>query len=211
MKVPTLTGTNFEEFDLAFTSAVRRQNYLIGITLYYLLRPYVVGNYNAAYNYREEKLKFCANLQGQAFNDDTETLYNLLVQYVSTYETASSTVYRHTRSNTVHKCYLEIQGNLKTEYYEEKKASKANAILQSVHYDGNRNSTLEHYYNLVVKSFFQLEEAGPVYTLTEAQNINLFENGLNDSTAIKFPITEKRKWNKILENQHTFDTYYNSM
>ena len=33
MKAPTLKGTNFEEFDLAFTSAVRRQNALIVIPL----------------------------------------------------------------------------------------------------------------------------------------------------------------------------------
>ena len=44
MKVPTLTSTNFEEFDLSFTAAARRQNALIGIPWYYLLRPYAVQN-----------------------------------------------------------------------------------------------------------------------------------------------------------------------
>ena len=53
MKVPTLTGTNFEEFYLAFTATVSRQNSLIGIPLDYLLMPYAVGNYDAAWNYRE--------------------------------------------------------------------------------------------------------------------------------------------------------------
>ena len=33
IKAPTLTGTNLEEFDLAFTAAVRRQNAIIGIPL----------------------------------------------------------------------------------------------------------------------------------------------------------------------------------
>ena len=37
IKLPTITGTNFEEFDLAFTDAVRIQNDLIGIPLDYLL------------------------------------------------------------------------------------------------------------------------------------------------------------------------------
>ena len=41
--------------------------------------------------------------------------------------------------------------NFKTEVYEETKAPKANNILQSAHYDGNRNFTLKHYYNLVAK------------------------------------------------------------
>ena len=64
MKVLTLTGTNFEEFDLAFTAAVRRQNDLVGISLDYLLSPDVVGNYNAAWNNHVGKPFFCASLQG---------------------------------------------------------------------------------------------------------------------------------------------------
>ena len=33
MKLPTLTGANFEEFDLAFTATARIYNSLIGIPL----------------------------------------------------------------------------------------------------------------------------------------------------------------------------------
>ena len=33
MKIPTLMGTNFEEFGLVFKATVRRQNSLIGIPL----------------------------------------------------------------------------------------------------------------------------------------------------------------------------------
>ena len=83
----------------------------------------------------------------------------------------------HTRSKNERKFYLEIKGHLKTEAYEEKKSSKAKAILKIAHYNGNRKFTLDHYYNSAVKEFFQLKEAGPVYALTEAQEINSFENG----------------------------------
>ena len=72
---------------------------------------------------------------------------------------------RHTRFNNGRKFYLELKGDFKTEAYEETKAAKANAILQSAYYDGNRKFTLEHYYNLVSKAFSKLEEAGPIYTL----------------------------------------------
>ena len=80
MKVTTLTGSNFEEFVLFFTAAVRRLDFLIGIPLNYLLRPYADGNYNAPLNYRKQKIKLCASLRGQALNDYAETIYNLLVQ-----------------------------------------------------------------------------------------------------------------------------------
>ena len=171
MRVPTLTGTNFEEFDLYFKAAVRRQNGLIGIPLGYLLSPDAVVNYDLAWNSCEEKPKFCDNLQGRAFNDDSETIYNLLVQYFGTSVTVSNTMYHHTRLNNGCNCYLELNGNFKTEAYEETKDSKADDILQSAYYDGNRKFTLDNYYKLVAEAFVQLEEAGPVYTLTESQKI----------------------------------------
>ena len=48
MKVPTLTGINFEEFDLSFTAADRIKNTLTVIPLDNLFRTDLVGNYNLA-------------------------------------------------------------------------------------------------------------------------------------------------------------------
>ena len=78
---------------------------------------------------------------------------------------------------------------MKTEAYEEIKASKANSILQSAHYDGIRKFSFEYDENLVAKAFFQLEESGHVYALPEGKKINSFDNLLKEPTAIKFPIT----------------------
>ena len=115
VKVTTLTGTNIEEFDLAFTSAFRRHNSIIGITLDYLLSTDEVRSYNVSCNSCEKKLKFCDSLRGQAFNDDSETIYNLLVQYVGTSGTGINTVCFHTRPKNGCKCYLELKGHFKTE------------------------------------------------------------------------------------------------
>ena len=79
---------------------------------------------------------------------------------------------RHTRSNNVCTCYIELKGHFNNEAYEGTKSSNVSAILQNAHYDGNRKFTLNNYYNLVAESFFQFEESGPVYTLKEAQKIN---------------------------------------
>ena len=62
-----------------------------------------------------------------------------------------------------------------------------------------------------MKAFFQSEEAGTFYTLTEAQKINSFENVIKDPTDINFYIAEKREWKKLPTNQQTFNAYYNSM
>ena len=114
MKVHMLTGTNCEEFYLAFTAAVRRQNALIGIPFDCLLIPDAVGNYNAAWNYCEKYIICFARFQGQSFNYYSETLYKLLVQYVGTSGTGSNTVLRHTRLKNGRNLYLEINVNFKT-------------------------------------------------------------------------------------------------
>ena len=77
-----------------------------------------------AWNSREENITFCANLQGHAFIDDGETVYDILVQYVYTSGTSRNTVSFHTRSKNGSKCYPEIKGNFKTEPYDETKTSK---------------------------------------------------------------------------------------
>ena len=74
-------------------------------------------------------MKFFANMQGQAFNDDAEILYNILVQYVGISITGSNTVSCHTRSKNGCKCYLDRKGHFNNEAYEETKDSKANAII----------------------------------------------------------------------------------
>ena len=128
----------------------------------------------------------------------------MLVQYVGKSGTGNKTVSRHTRPKNMRKCYLELKGHLRTESYEETKTSKANYIIQSVHYDGNRKFTLQYYHNLVSKAFVQLEEVGPVYTLKEDPKINSFENGLKETTDINFSIRSKSKWKKLPSNQNTF-------
>ena len=89
-----------------------------------------------------------------------------MVKYNDTSGTGKNTISHHTRLNNGRKCYLELKRHFKIESFEETKSSEANAILQSSHYGGNRKFALDHYYNLVVISVVQLEEAGSVYTLT---------------------------------------------
>ena len=120
-------------------------------------------------------------------------------------------MYCHTISNNRRKSFLDLKGHIKSEADEKPKSSKYKAIIKSAHYDGNRKLTLNHYYSLVDKSFLYLEEAGPVYTFSDAQKTNSFENGLKEPTAIKFSATAKREWNKLPANHQSFDTYYNSM
>ena len=105
----------------------------------YLLKSDTVGNYDAAWNSREEKLKFLTAYKDKPF---AETVNNILVQYFGTSGTGKNLVSCYTMSRNGLNCYLELKGDFKTKAYEETKASKSNAILQSGHYDVKRKFTL---------------------------------------------------------------------
>ena len=65
----------------------------------------------------------------------------------------------HTSSKNGCKCYIELREHLKTEAYEDTKASNSNAILKSAHYDGNRKFTLNNYYNTGLNNMIKTLDA----------------------------------------------------
>ena len=67
MAVPKLTASNFGTFNMAFSSAVRRQMSLAGISLSYTLRDHEIGNYEALWLTREEKLQTVLNSRDPYF------------------------------------------------------------------------------------------------------------------------------------------------
>ena len=209
MVVPQLTSTNFEEFDLAFTAAARRQFGLAGISLDYLLRKEDVGNYNAQWETREEKLKMCAAFQGQKFNEDSGALYDLLVQHVGTTGTGSNIISRQKSSKNGRKCYLELKGHFKTASYEETKVRSAEKKINDANYFGERrNFSIENYYDVLAKAFNDLDDAGGVYKLSEEQKISKFENGLREEKAISYSITARNEWKNLARHTKTFEDYF---
>ena len=95
MKVPKLTDQAFDDWNTSFTTVVGRQNSLAGISLDYLLRESEVGNYNANWPTREEKLKYCIKLHGSSYKSDTESLHSLLVEHIGTVGYGSNLVIKH--------------------------------------------------------------------------------------------------------------------
>ena len=212
MDVPTLKENNYEEFELAFKAAVRRQDSMHGsISLDYLLRDNDVGNYNALWANRAEKLSNCVTLRGQAFATDNETLYNLLVQYVGIDKgSGSNIVTRHKRNKDGRACYIELKSHYKTDAHEQTKATAASNSIKNAVYTGNRRFSIEDYYSLMAKAFNTLEDAGAVYALTEPQKVNSFESGLKENIAVSYSIQARREWENLPVPDQTFETYYTS-
>ena len=211
MKVPKLTALTFDDWNTSFSTVVGRQNSLTGIFLNYLLRDGEVGNYNANWPTREEKLKFCIKLHGSRYKSDTEALYSLLLEYIGAVGCGSNSIIKHKRFKEGRRCYLELKSHFHNQAYKQNLATMANKSLADLKYYGDRrNFTLETYYDIISKSFNMLEMAGTAHLLTEEQKIIKFEAGLKEEKAISYSITSKSIWDSLSENDQTFDSYYNT-
>lgn len=210
MEVPKLTNNNFDDFNTAFSAVVSRQTSRAGIALDYQLRDNEVGNYNAIYSSREEKLKACMQLYGTIFKEDSQAVYSLLVQHVGTTGTGSNIVRKHQTNKNGRSCYSEIKSHFQNASYKENLASAAeNKIRDAKYYGDRRNFTLETYYTVMTGAFNDLQLAGTAHALTEEQKITKFESGLVDDKAIDYSIQAKGKWDLKPVAEQTFDTYYN--
>ena len=150
MKVPKLTAQTFDNWITSFTSVVGRQYSLSGISLYYLLRDEEVGNYDANWPTREEKLKFCIRLNGSQFKSDKEYLYYLLTEHIGTTGCGSNLVIKHKRLKDGRRCYMELKSHFHNEAYKQNRATAANKSLSEVKYYGERrNFSLETYYDIM--------------------------------------------------------------
>ena len=99
MTVPKLTRNNFDDIDLSFQGAARRNICLSVISIEYLVRPNDIGNHDAVWKSREEKLNNCVIFVWQSYNNDAEILYTLLFKHVGTSGTGSNIISKIENSN----------------------------------------------------------------------------------------------------------------
>jgi hypothetical protein len=203
--------TNYDEFMTSFTTLIRRKYGSNKIPLDYLLRPnQAPANYNALYSSREDKLKSCIALNGDAFRTDNETLYSLYVEHIGTTGIGSSVVNRHASTQNGRRCHLDFILHYNNATHLENNATDANASIDKAVYLGTRrNFTIETYYSIFSEAFNTLNRCGPAHHLSEAQKIQKFESGLKEPEALRFAVLAKKEWDNLPIIQQTFDTYFN--
>ena len=212
MDVPKLTNDNFDEFHTAFAAIVARLTSRAGVGLDYLLRSEDLGNYNAVYPTREEKLKACLSLQGSIFKEDSESLYSLLVQHIGSTGTGSNIIKKYKDNKNGRKCYMDIKFHFQNGAYRENMATAAeNALREAKYYGDRRNFTLESYYTIMTNCFNNLELAGPAHALSEEQKVTKFESGLVEEKSIDYSIQCKTIWDLKPMQDKTFDIYFNDL
>ena len=149
-----LTSNIFEWFYLAFQDAARRQVGLSEIPLDYLLRPNEIGNYDAVWNSREEKIENCVIFVGQSYKDDYKILYTILVQHFCTSGPGWNIIANHNTSKNGWRCYLGLRGHSLKDPQDHTKNQHAEKKISEATYLGvKRNCKIEDYYIIISKAF----------------------------------------------------------
>ena len=209
MKVVKLTQRNYQEFETSFRALATRTIGTRGITLDYMMRE-SDGNYATVWISREEKLKNCATHNGPQFLSDSALLYNLYVEHIGSTGVGSDIIQRNKTRRNGHKCYLDLHSHFQSDAYLQNRANIARANIKKAAYGGNKKHfTIQNYYDIFSKAFNDMDYAGPVHSLNEVQKVNAFQQGLQETNAIRFSMQAKGMWDLKPANEQTFDSYYN--
>ena len=104
---------------------------------------------------------------GISYKDDAEILYALLVQPVGASGYGSNIIANNNISKNGRCFYLELKGCFITDSLDHTKSQRAEKKLSETSYSGeNRNWEIEDYYNIISKSFNDLEQDVGVYSLS---------------------------------------------
>ena len=90
---------------------------------------------------------------GQSYNGDSERLYTLLVQHVSTSGSVSNIIVKHKNAKKLKCCYFYLKDNFLTNSHDHTKAQRAENKISKATYSGGGgvNWKIEDYYNIMSK------------------------------------------------------------
>ena len=203
--IPKLTSTKWIEFKTALTESLSR---IIGknkIPLTYLIRTDAVGNFNAPYTNRIERLIACTSHGGAAFTNDNSDLYSIIVQHTESTE-GYSLVQAHERRRNGRQAYLDLVSHFEGATFRERVAQEAGQAIRSAVYTGpKRNFTFGDYYNRHSRAHIKLLKAGKPMTIE--QQIDAFVQGIQCATTQSIVVN-------LAGDQAvraSFDDYYNAV
>jgi hypothetical protein len=81
--IPTFTTDNYDDFMSKFLTVVSCTKGVHGVSIDYIVHE-VDGNFDDFHATRKLKLQACLSRHGPKFNEDSQTLYGLYLQYIGT-------------------------------------------------------------------------------------------------------------------------------
>ena len=167
INVLKFTTDNYKDFMFKFLTIVSYAKGVHGVSINYLIHE-VDGNYNNMYATHKLKLRACLSYTGLKFQEDSQTLFGLYLQYIGTTGHGTNIFKRFQAWKQGYQLHLAFVQHFANTTYLENKATQAEIDLQRLSYSGNKTCfKLEDYYNKMTACFNDLANGGTQYALNE--------------------------------------------
>lgn len=207
--VPKFTTENYDDFMSKFLTVVSRTKGVHGVSIDYIIRD-ADGNFDDMHATRKLKLRACLSRTGPKFQEDSQTLFGLYLQYIGTTGHGANIVKRFQTRKQGYQLHLAFVQHFANTTYLENKATQAESDIQKLTYSGDKTRfKLEDYYNRMTACFDDLANGGTQYALNDHQKIAKFGHGLRYPQAIKYFVDAKTAWTASTDPNKNFDDFYN--
>ena len=201
--ITKLVTTKWNEFKSTMTESLSRITGKNKIPLTYLIRDEDVGNFDATYDNRTDRLVQCITLSGAAYKHDNGDLYSLLIQHTEGSEGYAIVEDNEKRRNG-RKAWKDMLKHFEGSTFKERTSQEAAGMLRNASYSGpRRNFTFGDYYFRHAKAHIMLQKFGK--GMTVEQQIDTFIQGIQ--CAVAQGIVVNVAGDPV--HRSTFDTYYN--
>jgi hypothetical protein len=207
--IPTFTTTdNYDDFMSKFLTVVSHTKGFHGVSIDYIVRE-VDGNFDDFHATRKLKLQACLSCHFPKFNEDSQTLYGLYLQYIGTTGHGANIVKRFQQHKQGYQLHFAFIHHFANTTYLENKATQAESDMAKLNYSGDKpRFKLEDYYKRMTACFNDLANGRNQFTLKEHQKIAKFGHGLKNAQAVKYYVDAKLAWDSAPDPKN-FDDFYN--
>ena len=183
-EIPKLTRTNWRACRDAFLELLSRKVGANGISLNYVIRHNMVGNYDdPRFTTLNQKLVGCARHAGPKYDADAHDVYSLLSTTFADTE-AEGIIKRNKSTRDARKTWQDIKIHFESTSFKNILKTDAINIIRSAKYTGpKKNFDLSSLYKKHIEAHNMLEEAGLPYS--EQQKMQEFQQCLQEATAIE--------------------------
>ena len=205
-----LTTKSWGEWKTNFQEVLSRIYGVNKIPLTYVVRNMAVNNYNVAYASRMERLVACCAFQGEAYREDNQKVWSLLVQHVGDVQEGKAIITRFKTSKNGRATWEHLISHFESDSYKQNLKQTAKSKINEAHYSGELPTFgMSKYHTIFSTAFNDLEEAGE--PKSEEAKISDFRLGILDSQAINCCSQADSEFKQLPLLEQTFEAFYNLM
>ena len=129
--VPALTTVNYDDFMSKFLTVVSHTKGVHGVSIDYVIRD-TDENFDDLHANRKLKLRGCLSRRGPKFQEDSQTLFGLYLQYIGTTGNGANIVKQFQPRKQGYQLHLSFSNHFANATYLQNKATHASEWRSSI-------------------------------------------------------------------------------